>query len=109
MTYEVNIRRYQEDDHEAVRRIFRSGMVENYKNGILLALQSTKVIGFLMAMFAIGSFHSLLLGFFLSLVGILFLASMIYFCYYDYARYVKFFGEFLGQTDVFSISVAGIT
>ena len=106
MTDEVNIRRYQEDDHEAVRRIFRSGMVENYKNGILLALQSPKVIALLTAMFAIGSIHSMFLGVFLSLVGIVLLSSMIYFCYYQYARYVKFFCKSfsLEHIDVFFVS-----
>ena len=111
MTDEVHIRRYQEDDHEAVRKIFSSGIVENYKNGILLALQSPKAIALLTAMFAIGSIHSMFLGVFLSLVGIVFLSSMIYFCYYQYARYVKFFCKSfsLEHIDVFSLFLAGIT
>ena len=86
MTDEVIVRRYQEDDHEAVRRIFRAGMVENTKNGILLGLQSPKVIGILTAMFAIGSFHSLPLGVFLSLIGMALHFSLIYYGYAQYAR-----------------------
>ena len=88
MADEVIIRRYREDDHEDVRRIFSSGIVENYKNGIWLGLQSPKVIGILAAMFAMGSFHSLLLGVLLLLVYMVFYFSMIYFCYWDYVRYV---------------------
>ena len=62
MAEDFIIRRYKEDDHEAVRRIFGSGIIENYKTGIYLGLQSPRVIGILAAMFAVGSFHSLLLG-----------------------------------------------
>ena len=86
MTEVIAIRRYKEDDHEAVRRIFSSGIIENYKTGIYLGLQSPRVIGILAAMFAVGSFHSLLLGISLLCVAMVLYSSLIYFCYYEYVR-----------------------
>ena len=87
MTDGVIIRRYKEDDHEAVRKIFYLGMVENHKTGILIGLQSPRVIGMWTAMFAVGYFHSLLLGVCLFLTGMVFHVSMVYCTYYGYARY----------------------
>ena len=84
---EIIIRRYKEDDHGAVRRIFSSGMKENYRTGIYLGLQSPRVFGILAAIFAIGSFHSLLLGLCLLLVAVVLYSSLIYFSYYEYVRW----------------------
>ena len=89
MTDEVIIRRYKEDDHEVVRKIFSSGIVENSKTGILLGLRSPRVIGMLTAALAVGSVHSLLLGLCLLLIAMVIYFILIYSCYYAYARYDK--------------------
>ena len=82
MHNEVIIKRYQEDDHEEVRSIYSSGrIVANTKNGILLGLQSPKVIGFLTAMFAIGSIHSMFSGISLLLLSLAVHSLIIYLCY----------------------------
>ena len=89
MHNEVIIKRYQEDDHEEVRRIFSSGrIVDNTKNGILLGLQSPKVIGFLTAMFAIGSIHSMFSGISLLFLSLAIHSLIIYLCYALYVRCV---------------------
>ena len=89
MSGEVIIRKYQEDDYEDVRRIFISTrIVELAKNGILLGLKSPKVIGFLTAMFAVGSLHSTFFGILLLSFGLAAHSLMIYLYFALYTRWV---------------------
>ena len=85
---EVVIRKYKEGDHEDVRRIFGSGIKEHVKNGIMLNLQSPKVIGLLTAVFALGCLYSSFLGVALLLICILLHYVVVYFVYHQYVWYV---------------------
>ena len=85
---EVVIRKYKEGDHEDVRRIFGSGIKEHVKSGIVLNLQSPKVIGFLIAVFALGCLYSSFLGIALLLICNLLHFLVVYYAYHQYVWYV---------------------
>ena len=85
---EVVIRKYKQSDHEDVRRIFGSGIKEHVKSGIMLNLQSPKVIGSLTAVFALGCLYSTFLGVALLLIYILLNFLVVYYVYHQYVRYV---------------------
>ena len=88
----IKIRKYKQEDHKDVSRIFGAGMsdMQTIKNGIALGRKSPYVIGYLTIIFMMGSFYSLFYGFIALTIGLSFQAFMVYFVFNFYTWYVSF-------------------
>ena len=87
MSEHIFIRKYEEEDHQDVKRIFAQGVYENVRKGIMHGLSSSKVILCLLATFSIGTKVSIFVGCMSLLLGLILYSSAVFFCYGLYARY----------------------
>ena len=83
---EVTIRRYMQDDHSDVKRIFSLGVNEHIATKIRHGLGNPTVLGYLAVMFALGFVSSTFLGFFTLLMGLFLHSFTIFLRYVFYCR-----------------------
>lgn len=86
MDEHVVIRKYREEDHEDVRRIFAQGVYENVGKGMSHGLSKPKVIVCLAATFALGFNVSTFHGCISLLIGLSLYSLTVFLCYNLYAR-----------------------
>lgn len=82
---QVEITPYHLEDHQAIRRIFREGQLENIQPGVLIGLKSAKIKSFLVLAFLLGFTHSWLHALFCIILVLFIQYFSIWHCYYFYA------------------------
>ena len=77
----IVIQNYNPENHEDVRRIFASGMIEQIPKGIIIGWQNPSVIGYIILLCIFGSSFSLYYGVLGLIFGFLIHAVSVYLVY----------------------------
>ena len=82
----IVIQNYKPENHEDVRRIFASGMIEQIPKGIIIGWQNPSVIGYIILLCIFGSSFSLYYGMLGLIFGLSIHAASVYCMYALYVR-----------------------